>query len=234
MNMHGPHWKEILPKDRWVIFHKPVTHKQSYKQQVTQSKRTYLPIGAKPMSESTPTPESITSALELVTQVNQLTSNKFKQNTVNLFLAALECGMPPKKACKLVGISPETLKSWIAQGENGISPYKEFLNSLEMCVSSMEKWCLENIKAAADFSQNEVVITHIERSDGSSQKTTVTKPKKGDWKASAYLLERLDPESYGKQNVNQNPIVNNTQIVVQLPSNGRNAPKEYVDIQKSK
>ena len=180
--------------------------------------REYLPEGYVPIDEiQVSSIEDIKSINEAITSIRV---NKFRDSKANMLLSALRCGMPVTKACSIAGITVETYRNWYERGKNGEEPYTQFFESLEAIQFEMEQWCLSAIKDAADRSKVERTITTVETDTGT--KTTVTeKPAKFDWKAAAYLLEHLDPDSYGKNREPQNVTTNNTQIVVQLPSNNR-------------
>ena len=180
--------------------------------------REYLPGGYVPIDEiQVSSIEDIKSINEAITSIRV---NKFRDSKANMLLSALRCGMPVNKACSIAGITVETYRNWYERGKNGEEPYTQFFESLEAIQFEMEQWCLSAIKDAADRSKVERTITTVETDTGT--KTTVTeKPAKFDWRAAAYLLEHLDPESYGKNKEPQSITTNNTQIVVQLPSNNR-------------
>ena len=180
--------------------------------------REYLPEGYVPIDEiQVSSIEDIKSINEAITSIRV---NKFRDSKANMLLSALRCGMPVNKACSIAGITVETYRNWYERGKNGEEPYTQFFESLEAIQFEMEQWCLSAIKDAADRSKVERTVTTVETDTGT--KTTVTeKPAKFDWRAAAYLLEHLDPESYGKNKEPQNITTNNTQIVVQLPSNNR-------------
>lgn len=180
--------------------------------------REYLPEGYVPIDEiQVSSIEDIKSINEAITSIRV---NKFRDTKANMLLSALRCGMPVNKACQIAGITVETYRNWYERGKNGEEPYTQFFESLEAIQFEMEQWCLSAIKDAADRSKVERTITTVETDTGT--KTTITeKPAKFDWRAAAYLLEHLDPESYGKNKEPQSITTNNTQIVVQLPSNNR-------------
>ena len=84
-------------------------------------------------------------------------------------------GNSPNISAEIVGISRSTYFSWMKRGEEGESPFLEFSDSIKRA-----------------FSQSVVDrVAHISRV-----------AFEGDWRASAWLLERLDPEYFGKRRLN--------------------------------
>ena len=74
-------------------------------------------------------------------------------------------------ACQAVGISHTTYFSWIKKGEEGISPYVEFLYAVEKAESEAQIEFIKIIAAQA--------------------------PKQ--WQAAAWWLERRFPEMWGRR-----------------------------------
>lgn len=217
----GLHINDVLPEELRVhvpLKEYPRSKTSRWKGELAQMSREYLPEGYVPIDEiQVSSIEDIKSINEAITSIRV---NKFRDTKANMLLSALRCGMPVNKACQIAGITVETYRNWYERGKDGEEPYRQFFDSLEAIQFEMEQWCLSAIKDAADRSKVERTITTVETDTGT--KTTVTeKPAKFDWRAAAYLLEHLDPESYGKNREPQNVTTNNTQIVVQLPSNNR-------------
>ena len=80
-------------------------------------------------------------------------------------------GNSPTISATLVGISPSTYFNWMSKGSNQEPRFMEFLESIK--------------RANAQSIVNRVA--HIARAaDG------------GNWRAAAWLLERISPESFGK------------------------------------
>lgn len=80
-------------------------------------------------------------------------------------------GNSPTISATLVGISPSTYFNWMSKGSNQEPRFMEFLESIE--------------RANAQSIVNRVA--HISRAADS-----------GNWRAAAWLLERMAPESFGK------------------------------------
>lgn len=80
-------------------------------------------------------------------------------------------GNSPTISATLVGISPSTYFNWMSKGSNQESRFMEFLESIE--------------RAKAQSIVNR--LAHIARAADS-----------GNWRAAAWLLERMAPESFGK------------------------------------
>ena len=80
-------------------------------------------------------------------------------------------GNPPTIAATLVGISPSTYFNWMSKGSEKTPRFMEFSELIK--------------RATAQSIVNRVA--HIARAaDG------------GNWRAAAWLLERISPESFGK------------------------------------
>ena len=80
-------------------------------------------------------------------------------------------GNSPTVSATLVGISPSTYFNWMSKGSNQKPRFMEFSESIE--------------RAKAQSIVNRVA--HISRAADS-----------GNWRAAAWLLERMAPESFGK------------------------------------
>lgn len=217
----GLHINDVLPENLRVhvtLKKYPRSKKSKWNGELAQMSREYLPEGYAPITEmAEPTLDDLRSLNESITSIRV---NKFRDTKANLLLSALRCGMPVNKACQIAGISVMTYRKWYERGQAGEEPYKQFFDSLEAIQFEMEQWCLSAIKDAADRSKIERTTSTVETDTGT--KTTVTeKPARYDWRAAAWLLEHLDPDNYGKNKEPQNVTTNNTQIVVQLPSNNR-------------
>lgn len=217
----GLHINDVLPEELRVHVNLkayPRSKKSRWNGELAQMSREYLPEGYQPITEMTePTLDDLRSLNEAITSIRV---NKFRDTKANMLLSALRCGMPVNKACSLAGITVETYRNWYERGKAGEEPYRQFFDSLEAIQFEMEQWCLSAIKDAADRTKMEVTTTTMDTPLGT--KTTVTeKPARYDWRAAVWLLEHLDPDYYGKNKEPQSVTTNNTQIVVQLPSNNR-------------
>ena len=80
-------------------------------------------------------------------------------------------GNPPTIAATLVGISPSTYFNWMSKGSEKIPRFMEFSELIK--------------RATAQSIANRVA--HISRA-----------AERGHWRAAAWLLERMAPESFGK------------------------------------
>lgn len=218
----GLHINDVLPAHLRVHVNKKsyrMSKTAKWKGELTQMSREYLPEGYRPITElQNPTLDDIQELNEVITGIR---INKFRDTKANMLLSALRCGMSVKKACSLAGITIETYRKWYERGSNGEEPYKQFFDSLEAIQAEMEQWCLNAIKSAATPGKTEKTTTIYENGDGEKKTTISERPVKYDWKAAVWLLEHIDPESYGKDTQPQTVTTNNTQIVVQLPNNNR-------------
>ena len=83
----------------------------------------------------------------------------------------IQDGNSPTKSATLVGIAPSTYFNWMSKGSNQEPRFVEFSESIKRaCAQSIAKR-----------------LAHISRAADS-----------GNWRAAAWLLERLAPESFGK------------------------------------
>lgn len=80
-------------------------------------------------------------------------------------------GNSPTISATLVGISPSTYFNWMSKGSNQESRFMEFSESIERAKAQSIVNRLAHIAIAADS---------------------------GNWRAAAWLLERMAPESFGK------------------------------------
>lgn len=86
-------------------------------------------------------------------------------------MAYIQDGNSPTKSATLVGIAPSTYFNWMSKGSNQEPRFMEFSESIK--------------RACAQSIVNQVA--HISRAADS-----------GNWRAAAWLLERMAPESFGK------------------------------------
>ena len=91
----------------------------------------------------------------------------------SLLTAAIERGLPFREAASLAGISYDTLNRWRQQGEteNAPSEFASFAETLKRAQAVAVDTLLSRIQDAA---------------------------RGGDWKAAAWILERRQPESWGR------------------------------------
>lgn len=86
---------------------------------------------------------------------------------------ALRLGAFKKHAANSVGVSEQTLGTWLQWGAEGRVPYDRFLHDVEQAI-------------AADAIRNQTIISKAAAGEHS-----------GDWKAAAWNLERKFPRLYG-------------------------------------
>lgn len=85
-------------------------------------------------------------------------------------LRAIRRGAPPDVAAAVAGVDPRTFRRWRQQGRDGIEPY-----------ASLEKR-----------------IDEAEATQEMGYVSRVRKYGRGDWRASAWLLERSRPNRWGR------------------------------------
>ncbi len=81
-------------------------------------------------------------------------------------------GMPFAHAARRAGIGESTFYQWKQRGDAGEQPFAEFLEAVESAKAECEAKQLQRIQRAA---------------------------RKGNWQASAWLLERRYPDEYGRR-----------------------------------
>ena len=89
-----------------------------------------------------------------------------------ILIDAVKTGVPYTHACELAGIAYQTFLNWQEWGEEGKSPYLEFL---------------EELKTA----RAEAVTSRVRRISEAA--------KNGVWQADAWWLERQEPKEFGKR-----------------------------------
>lgn len=104
--------------------------------------------------------------------------SKLTPNIRKVILAALREGLTRKLACQLVGISGETFRKWVEKGkEQAHGEYHAFVAEIEAQEAALVVELLKDIRAA------------------------VTAQGAPDWRAKAWIAERLHPDEYGRTRV---------------------------------
>jgi hypothetical protein len=81
----------------------------------------------------------------------------------------LQKGLPVANACILAGVRQSTFDRWIKQGQAGISPFDQLVDTVESAQAEGRRRALRTIRRA----------------------------RRRHWQASAWLLARADPEHWG-------------------------------------
>ena len=102
---------------------------------------------------------------------------KLDKETAENFCKGLSLGLTAKGACDYAGISEQTYYTYLKQGredaEDGkVTIFSDFLESVKRARASFRIYHMSKIREAAES---------------------------GNWQASAWSLERLFPDEYGKQ-----------------------------------
>jgi len=119
------------------------------------------------------------------------------------FLNAVRLGQPKHAACSLVGIHQSSFWSWRKRGLKDIqdgadTEYSAFVNDLHKAEAEAEARRLLQIDKAAQGGQLSTrTIVEKDAQGKVIKETVITDTVAGDWKASAYLLEKVFPERYG-------------------------------------
>lgn len=100
--------------------------------------------------------------------------SKYTERRVARLVEALELGASLKLAAGAAGISYETLRRWMREGEQDPgSQYAELVSRIHEAEGRLAVVCM----------------SHIQRAAG-----------RGAWQASAWILERRFPDLYGRKN----------------------------------
>lgn len=122
------------------------------------------------------------------------------QARCNTLVAAIRVGMKLSTACELAGIPQNTYHNWRKRAEEGKYPYTVFIAALQEARLSVEKELLESLLKAATQKDSYVETIQYETVDengqvvGYSKRTKQEKVIPPQWKASAWLLERLNSD----------------------------------------
>ena len=125
---------------------------------------------------------------------------KNESEKIKLLLEGLKLGMPVKHACDSAGISESGFYKYLQKAEKDIedgkrTKYVAFLESVK--------------KAKSEFIRNNMAI--IQRS-----------AVKGNWQASAWLLERRCPDDFGLRAPANQEQQENIEYVSDVPSTTKN------------
>lgn len=122
------------------------------------------------------------------------------QARCNTLIAAIRVGMKLSTACELAGIPVNTYHGWRKRAEEGKYPYTAFIAALQEARLSVERELLESLLRAATQRDSYVETTEYETVDENGQVVGYSKRTKQErvippqWKASAWLLERLNSD----------------------------------------
>lgn len=93
-------------------------------------------------------------------------------DTVQMLFRAVSAGLNQRDSCQAAGIAPDTFQTWMARAErNPDGPFAALSADLKACRAAGKLAHLENIR----------------------------KHSQKEWTASAWTLERTDPEQFGKR-----------------------------------
>ena len=110
-------------------------------------------------------------------------------------------GLSNKDACERVHISEDTFYRWLNRGEKATKDTDlcVFYESIQKARIDFKRTHLENIERAA-IEQSEKVVEIIRQTpSGDRYIERKTETVSGQWQASAWLLERTDPDQFGRR-----------------------------------
>lgn len=108
-------------------------------------------------------------------------------------------------------------------------PYKKFLHAIELAMEEATARDLSAIETAINPLRHAVLLkdengNQLFDKDGLP---LYTRPMQPDWKAAAWRLQCRRPKDWGKHDRNELPVGDSgPQVVVYIPSNGREAKEE--------
>lgn len=115
-------------------------------------------------------------------------------------------GLPYAMAARVAGVVPGTMAHWFSRGRQDVKDgklhtlYAQLVAETEKANAELIEERLKNITGATGVRIVERTITTTTEGTGDAAKVTkVVKEKQegGDWRADAWLLERVAPENFG-------------------------------------
>lgn len=146
-------------------------------------------------SEEQPIPYDLPIPTEHQTATNGKKGQptKFTAERCAKILKILRAGNTRECAAHSTGVSLHTLQRWLVYGREGVPIYRSFLQKVKKAESLAQKKHVKNIETCA-FGGSIKRETILEKPDGTIIRTTDLCPP--DWRASAFFLERRDPEHW--------------------------------------
>ena len=135
---------------------------------------------------------------------------------------AIEQGLPYAEACLLAGITYETFHNWRTRGAAAKSGlYFGFIQAVSRAEAKATQVLVDAIRNAAERGSEEVTIT--QEVDPATNKvlkrTVVTRRQPKDWRAALAMLERRNPESWGRRVVEHEGIpAGGASVMIGTPS----------------
>ena len=123
-------------------------------------------------------------------------------------------GLSNRDAAALAGISEPTFYGWLQRGSKEAArlaesprrrvlkrerPFLEFIESIERAKPRRIEVLVGRIQQAAQGSGDYTETKTIRKEGEPTQTTIVTKQRHAEWTASAWLLERLHPDEFGRR-----------------------------------
>lgn len=133
-------------------------------------------------------------------------NSKFNAANRAKILDAIADGASVEVAARSCGISGPTLYRWLSPEDSPGDDFEDFRSKVKTAEGEYEKQLLSAITLAGnEWTEERTKTVTVTKPDGSVQETTETvlTPKRGDWHALAWILERTKPERYAKREVTE-------------------------------
>jgi len=125
---------------------------------------------------------------------------KLNMRTALIILEALRNGLPIKRTCALVDISPPTLGNWLRRGQrNESEKYRWFYEQCLKAEVDCENNALKVVQQAIEGGLETIKEKRIYNKKGKLQRKEVNKTiNPPNWTAAMTLLERRYPDRWGR------------------------------------
>ena len=125
--------------------------------------------------------------------------------TAAVILDAVKGGASQKDAAAMAGIPQSTMSAWKRKGADQIDgPYREFALEMKRALVEWKMKRLESIRQAAEEGRVRLRVERTKYKDGSQKVVETREEGAPSWQASAWLLERMFPDEFGRKGMQLN------------------------------
>ena len=126
---------------------------------------------------------------------------KLNPELQDLICKTIQEGMPYSQACRLAGIDYQTLLNWKARGRNAKTGlFFEFFEALSRAEATAMQQMVKIVRETAAKGSEEITVTeHFDEEGKVTGSTKVSRVAPRDWRAAMAMLERRNPEAFGRQ-----------------------------------